>query len=329
MNTVRWGVLSTAKIGREKVIPAMQEGRYCEVVALASRSLDRAEATAEALGIPKAFSAYEDLLEDPEIDAVYIPLPNHLHVPWTLKALEAGKHVLCEKPLGLTAAEAQQVVEAAREHPHLKVMEAFMYRYHPQWQHAKELVDRGAIGELRTIHTAFSYFNADPTNIRNQPEIGGGALMDIGCYGVSLSRFLFGREPERVVGEMEADPELGIDCLTSAMLDFGKGTATFTCATQLIPHQRVDIFGTEGRIEIEIPFNAPPDRETRIWLIVDGSKEEITFEAANQYTLQGDFFSRAVLDDTEVPMPIEDAVEDMKVIEGIVRSADSGAWVRC
>lgn len=329
MNTVRWGVLSTAKIGREKVIPAMQEGRYCEVVALASRSLDRAEATAEALGIPKAFSAYEDLLEDPEIDAVYIPLPNHLHVPWTLKALEAGKHVLCEKPLGLTAAEAQQVVEAAREHPHLKVMEAFMYRYHPQWQHAKELVDRGAIGELRTIHTAFSYFNADPTNIRNQPEIGGGALMDIGCYGVSLSRFLFGREPERVVGEMEADPELGIDCLTSAMLDFGKGTATFTCATQLIPHQRVDIFGTEGRIEIEIPFNAPPDRETRIWLIVDGSKEEITFEAANQYTLQGDLFSRAVLDDTEVPTPIEDAVENMKVIEGIMRSADSGAWVRC
>lgn len=329
MNTVRWGVLSTAKIGREKVIPAMQEGRYCEMVALASRRRERAKAAAEALGIPKAFGAYEELLEDSEIDAVYIPLPNHLHVPWTLKALEAGKHVLCEKPLGLTAAEAEQVVEASREHPNLKVMEAFMYRYHPQWQHAKELVDKGAIGELRTIHTAFSYFNADPDNIRNRPEIGGGALMDIGCYGVSLSRFLFGREPERVVGEMETDPELGIDRLTSAILDFEGGTATFTCATQLVRHQRVEIFGTEGRIEIEIPFNAPPDRETRIWLFANGSEEEITFEAANQYTLQGDLFSRAVLDDTAVPTPIEDAVENMKVIESIVRSADSGAWAKC
>ncbi|MGZ3676222.1 MAG: Gfo/Idh/MocA family protein, partial [Ktedonobacterales bacterium] len=257
MSKVRWGVLSTANIGVGKVIPAMQRGSYCAMVAIASRNPEQAQKTAAALGFPKAYGSYEELLADPEIDAIYNPLPNHLHVPWSIKALEAGKHVLCEKPIGLNAAQAQQLADAAAQHPHLKVMEAFMYRFHPQWQRARELVQDGRIGELRTIQTVFSYFLDDATNIRNRAEAGGGALYDIGCYAISVPRFIFGAEPQRVSAIAEFDPRFGTDRLVSAMLDFGRGTATFTCGTQLSPYQRVTIFGTQGHIEIEIPFNAP------------------------------------------------------------------------
>jgi predicted dehydrogenase len=327
MSKVRWGILSTALIGVEKVIPAMQQGEYCEVTAIASRSLDKAQPAARQLGIPKAYGSYEDLLADPEVDAVYNPLPNHLHVPWSIKALEAGKHVLVEKPIGLTSAEGQELLDAARQHPKLKVMEAFMYRHHPQWQRAKQLVDEGQIGELRTIQTFFSYYNVDPTNIRNMADIGGGGLMDIGCYCISLSRFIFDAEPERVCGIVEYDPVMEVDRLASGMLDFGRGTSTFTCATQLAPYQRVNISGTEGRVEIEIPFNAPPDRPCRIWHQPGEEIEEIVLEICDQYTIQGDLFSQAVLDDTPVPTPLEDAVANMKVIEAIVESAKSGSWV--
>ena len=330
MSKVRWGILSTANIGVQKVIPAMQRGSYCEMVGMASRNLERARATASALGIPKAYGSYEELLADPEIDAVYNPLPNHLHVPWSIKALEAGKHVLCEKPIGLNAAQAQQLVDAAAAHPRLKVMEAFMYRFHPQWQRARELVQSGSIGELRTIQTVFSYYLDDGTNIRNMAEAGGGALYDIGCYPISLSRFIFGAEPERVSGIAEFDPRFGTDRLVSAILDFGRGTATFTCGTQLSPHQRVTIFGTQGQVEIEIPFNAPPDRPCRMWLQRgegEGEREEILLPTADQYTLQGDAFARAVLDDTAVPTPIADAVANMRVIDAVFESARSGSWV--
>lgn len=327
MEKVRWGVLSTAEIGTEKVIPAMQQGQYCEIIAIASRSLERAQATATRLGIPKAYGSYEELLADPEVDAIYNPLPNHLHVPWSIKALEAGKHLLCEKPIGLTAAEGQELVDAARARPQLKVMEAFMYRHHPQWQTARRLVTEGAIGKLHTIQTFFSYFNADPNNIRNMADIGGGGLMDIGCYAISLSRFLFEREPQRVVGIIEYDPVFKIDRLASAIMDFGVGTGTFTSATQLEPYQRVNIFGTEGRVEIEIPFNAPPDRPCRMWHQRGDEVEEILLPVVDQYTIQGDLFSKAVLEDTEVPTPIEDAVANMKVIEAIVESARTGRWV--
>ncbi|RME80061.1 MAG: gfo/Idh/MocA family oxidoreductase [Caldilineae bacterium] len=324
---VRWGVLSTAKIGTEKVIPAMQKGRYSEIVAIASRDRSRAEAAADRLGIPKAYGSYEALLADPDIDAVYIPLPNHLHVPWSVRALEAGKHVLCEKPIGLSSAEAEQLLDASRQHPHLKVMEAFMYRMHPQWQRARELVRQEAIGRLRTVHAFFSYYNVDPNNVRNQPDIGGGGLMDIGCYCISLSRFLFDAEPLRVNGIVEFDPDFKIDRLASGMMDFGQGTGTFTCATQLSPYQRVHIMGTHGRIEIEIPFNAPSDRPTRLWLVRDDSTEEMVFDICDQYTIQGDLFSQAVLNDTPVPTPLTDAVANMKVIEAIFRSAQTGRWV--
>ena len=327
MHKVRWGILSTAKIGVEKVIPAMQRGEHCDVVAIASRSIDKAQAAATELGIPKALGSYEELLADPEIEALYNPLPNHLHVSWSIKALEAGKHVLCEKPIDLSAAEGQRLVDAAREHPRLKVMEAFMYRHHPQWQRAKQLVLEGKIGELRTIQTLFSYYNDDPENIRNIAEFGGGALMDIGCYPISLSRFIFGAEPERVFGIMEVDPAFKTDRLISAVMDFGRGTSTFTCGTQLAPYQRVNIVGTGGRVEIEIPFNAPPDRPCKMWHQRGAEVEEIVLDICDQYTIQGDLFSQAILHDTPVPTPIEDAVANMEVTEAIVRSAQSGGWV--
>jgi len=327
MSKVRWGILSTAEIGLQQVIPAMQRGEYCDMVGIASRSLDKAQAAAKQLGIPKAYGSYGELLADPDIDAVYVPLPNHLHVPWSIKALEAGKHVLCEKPIGLSAAEAQDLLDVARKHPQLKVMEAFMYRHHPQWRKAKQLVTEGKIGDLRTIQTFFSYYLVDPNNIRNRADIGGGGLMDIGSYCISLSRFIFGAEPQRVLGNIEYDPVFKTDRLTSGILDFGRGTSTWTCSTQLLPYQRVNIFGAEGRVEIEIPFNAPSDRPCRIWHERDGKIEEILLDICDQYTIQGDLFSQAVLNDTEAPTPLEDAVGNMIVIEAIIRSSDSGTWV--
>ncbi|MCA9013917.1 MAG: Gfo/Idh/MocA family oxidoreductase [Planctomycetaceae bacterium] len=324
---IRWGILSTAKIGTLQVIPAMQKGNFCEVTALASRNLERARQVATELGIPHAYGSYEELLADPNIDAIYNPLPNHLHVPWSIKAIEAGKHVLCEKPIGLSAAEGQQLLDCAAAHPELKVMEAFMYRHHPQWQLARKLVQEGKIGTLRTIQSCFSYFNDDPQNIRNQSEIGGGGLMDIGCYPISLSRFIFGAEPRRVSGIAEYDSQLGTDCLASATLDFGIGTSTFTCSTQLNPYQRVHIHGTTGRIEIEIPFNAPIDRPCKLWLQTGTEIEEIELDLCNQYTIQGDLMSQAILHNTPVPTPLKDAIGNMQVIEAIVESNRSGNWV--
>lgn len=330
MKKIRWGVLSTAKIGRNWVIPATQASETGVVTAIASRDLASAQAVAGQFGIDKAYGSYEELLADKNIDAVYNPLPNHLHVPWSIKAIEAGKHVLCEKPIGLSAAEGERLVEAAVANPKLKVMEAFMYRFHPQWQTARQLVSDDRIGELRTIHTDFSYFNNDPQNIRNQLDIGGGALMDIGCYPISLSRFIFDAEPARVLGEIHRDLDTGVDCLTSGILAFESGTATFTCGTQHAPYQRVNIFGARGRLEIEIPFNAPADRPCRMWLQTgtapDLKIEEISLETCNQYTLQADAFGRAILEDQPVPTPLEDAVANMRVIERVFASAETSEW---
>lgn len=324
---VRWGVLGTARIGMRNVIPAMQAGKHCEMVAIASRDTTRAEAAAGALGLPRAYGSYEQLLDDPDIEAVYIPLPNHLHVPWSIRALEAGKHVLCEKPIGVSSAEARTLLDASQNLPDLKVMEAFMYRFHPQWRRTCDLIDEGAIGELKTIQAFFAYYNDDPGNIRNQAEFGGGGLMDIGCYCISLSRLVFGAEPQRVMGIVELDPEFQVDRLTSAILDFGRGTATWTCSTQLAYYQRVNIFGTEGRIEIEIPFNPPAGQPTRMWHWRDDELKEIILDPANHYTLQGDQFSLAVLNSSEVPTPLEDAVANMEVIEAVLRSAEQGTWL--
>src|SRR5277367_819310 len=259
---VRWGVLSTAKIAVKKVIPAMQKGACSEVIAIASRDRRRAEQLAQELGIAKAYGSYEELLADPEVEAIYNPLPYHLHVPWSIKAAEAGKHVLCEKPLAMTKTEALSLL-ARQKQTGVKIGEAFMVRTHPQWLRARELITAGRIGELRSV---VSYFSRDPANIRNIHEYGGGALMDIGCYPITASRFAFAEEPTRVIGLVERDPETRIDRLASAILDFPAGHATFTCSTQLVPYQRLHFVGTTGRIEIEIPFNAPNDRPCRIFI---------------------------------------------------------------
>ena len=325
---VRWGVLGVAKIATEKVIPAMQRGQYSEVVGIASRSRDKATTAAKSLGLAKAYSSYESLLADPEIDAIYNPLPNHLHVPLSIQALEAGKHVLCEKPIALTAREGQLLVDAGARFPKLKLMEAFMYRHHPQWVTAKRMISGGLIGTLRAIQSFFSYFNTDPNNIRNSVALGGGGLMDIGCYPISLSRFLFGHEPSRVFGIVDYDPQFQTDRIASAILDFGEGASTFTCSTQLTPYQRVHIFGTDGRIEIEIPFNAPPDRPCKMWHTTTTSTSEIVLTACDQYTLQGDVMSLAILNDTPVPTPIKDAVGNMHVIEALIAAGKIGKWVR-
>ena len=327
---IRWGVLGGAKIARTKVIPAMQRGTRTEVAAIASRDGDIARRIAGDLGIPKAYASYDELLSDKDIDAVYNPLPNHLHVPWSIKAAEAGKHVLCEKPIALTAAETVTLIEA-RDRTGVKMGEAFMVRTHPLWLRARDLVRSGAIGELRSITSYFSYFNNDPQNIRNIREIGGGALMDIGCYPVTMSRFLFGREPSRVVAVIDRDPDMRTDRLTSALMDFAPGQAAFTCSTQLVPAQGMQIFGTNGRIEIEIPYNIPPGEPSRI-LIDDGSalggrnarSEE--FPACDQYTIQGDLFSQAIQQNTEVPVPLEDALGNMAAIDALFRSASTGLW---
>ena len=327
---VRWGVLGVANIAVKKVVPAMQRGERSVVVAIASRSLDKARHAAARLGIARAYGSYEELLADPEVQAVYNPLPNHLHVPWSIRAAEAGKHVLCEKPVGLDAEEARKLL-AARDRAGVLVQEAFMVRVHPQWARVRELVREGRVGELRTIHGFFSYFNRDPANVRNVAGIGGGALLDIGCYPVTLSRFLYGSEPLRVLALVERDPEFGTDRLSSGVLEFAGGTSTFTCSTQLVPYQRVQVFGTRGRVEVEIPFNAPPDRPCRI-LIDDGRDpfgtgvEPLVFDTCDQYTLQGDLFSKAIAEGQPAPVPLEDAVANMSALDALSRSAQTGRW---
>ena len=326
MKKLNWGILSTAEIGIEKVIPAMQQGKLSEIVAIASRTHESAREAAKNLKIPKAFGSYQDLLDDTSIDAVYIPLPNHMHVPWTIKALAANKHVLCEKPIALTATEAKELLKETEKFPHLKVMEAFMYRHHPQWIRALELINGGGIGMVKTVHSFFSYYNDDPENIRNMVDIGGGGLMDIGCYCISLARLIFDEEPQRVFGKIEYDPDFETDRICSGILDFVQGTSTFTCSTQLVPYQRVNVFGTKGRIEIEIPFNAPPEKPCKMLFQNNEIIEEIEIKICDQYTIQGDLFSLAVLKNEKVPTPIEDAVENMKVLEAVIQSAEKEEW---
>jgi predicted dehydrogenase len=330
MRKVKWGVLGVAKIAVEKDIPAMQHGEVSEIAAIASRDLAKARAAADKLGIARAFGAYEDLIADREIEAVYNPLPNELHVPWTIRALEAGKHVLCEKPIALDAEEARSLIEARNRSGKL-VAEAFMVRLHPQWRRAKELADTGAIGEPRAIQTFFSYRLLDPENVRNRPP-GGGGIYDIGCYAILTARYIFGAEPTRVVAALERDPNFRTDRLTSAILEFpGARHVTFSVATQLSAHQRVTIVGEAGRIEVMIPFNAPPDRPTEIVIdsgadLIGGGRRVEQFAVCDQYTLQGDAFSRAILNETPLEFPIEDAIANMRVIDALFCSAERGSW---
>jgi predicted dehydrogenase len=329
MEPVRWGVISTAKIGVEKVLPGMLKSRQLEIVAIASRDEKRARRWARKLGIPRAYGSYEALLADPEIEAVYNPLPNHLHVPLTLAAARAGKHVLCEKPIAITAAEA----EALRGLPAgVLVAEAFMVRHHPQWQEARRRVQAGAIGEVRAIQVFFSYYNIDPANVRNQADIGGGGLLDIGCYPVVVARYIFGAEPQRAVALIDRDPTFGTDRLASGLVDFGAGRRLdFTVSTQSVAHQRVDLVGSKGRIEVVIPFNAPQGKATRIYLdkgqkLGGASAKAIAIRPSDQYRLQGEAFSRAVRGLEPLGYGVEDAIRQMRVLDALLRSADSGRW---
>jgi predicted dehydrogenase len=308
----------------------MQLGRLTAVTAIASRDLAKSREAASALNIPKAYGSYEELIAYPEIDAIYNPLPNQLHVPWSIRAAEAGKHVLCEKPLSMNVAEVRSLIEA-RNRTGVKIAEAFMIRSFHQWLRLRELRDENRIGQLRSVAGFFSYFNNDPANIRNIVETGGGGVYDIGCYLIHSSRFAFGEEPTRVVATVDRDPELGTDRLASAILEFPSGHAIFTCSTQLVPYQRIHFLGTHGRIEIEIPFNAPNDRPTRLFIDATGNLtgsgiSTETFPVDDQYTLQGDAFAKAILDDAEVPVTLEDSLGNMAVIDAIFRSAVSGKW---
>lgn len=318
---VRWGILGTAKIALAKVIPAMQRSPWCGIVAIASRDLAKAKAAASELNIPGAYGSYEELLADESVEVVYNPLPNHLHVPFTIKAAEAGKHVLCEKPIALNADEAKTLL-AVRERTGVRIQEAFMVRTHPQWLETRRLIQTGRIGTLRSITGFFSYFNADPANIRNHLDFGGGALLDIGCYPITISRFMFAAEPRRVLGLIERDPVSGTDTLATGVLDFAQGHSTFTCSTRLAPYQRMIFFGTEGRIEVLIPFNAPNDRPTEILL----NSETIEFPVCDQYEIQGSLFSQALRENREQPIPLEDAISNMAVIDAVFRSASTGQW---
>jgi predicted dehydrogenase len=309
----------------------MQASDWSEIAAIASRDRRKAEEAAQSLGIPKAYGSYDELLADPEIEAVYNPLPNHLHVAWTLRATEAGKHVLCEKPLSMNAAEARSLLEA-RDRARVKIGEAFMVRTHPRWLRTQELIHGGRIGELRLISGLFSYFNRDGKNVRNIREIGGGAMLDLGCYPVTLSRFIFGQEPVRVLGSLERDPETGIDRLTSAIMEFPAGQSVFTCSTQLAYNQRMTLLGTKGRIEIERPINPVAGEPSRILIDEnpgDPSGAGIATEmipVCDQFTIQGDLFSRAIREGGEVAVPLEDAILNMSVIDALFRSAVSGHW---
>jgi predicted dehydrogenase len=326
---VRWGIVSTADIGIKKVIPGIMKSAHSEVVAIGSRDLGRAQAAAAKLGIPRAYGSYEELLADPEIDAIYNPLPNHLHVPITIAATKAGKHVLCEKPIGLNAQDAERLRECPADR---LVLEAFMVRFHPQWQRAREIVRSGELGEIRAVRAVFSYFNTDPTNVRNIADIGGGGVRDIGCYPVVGARFLFEAEPRRVVSLIERDPNFKTDILASVIADFGDGRQlSFICSTQSVGHQKIEVIGTKGRVEIVIPFNAPPDQPTAL-LIDHGlnmdtslARREI-IPACDQYTEQAEAFALAVLGRKSLPYGIEDAILNMRVLDAIFESERVKGW---
>ena len=325
-----WGILSTAQIGVNRVIPAIQGSELGWVSAIASRDLDRAEDAADKLGIPVAYGNYDELLTDSALDAIYIPLPNHMHVSWAIKAAEAGKHVLCEKPLGVTIDEVEQLIDV-RDRTGVLIQEAFMVRNHPQWLRARDLVRDGDIGELRAIQAAFCSFRVDPNDIRNKYEVGGGALFDFGSYPIALSRMLFEEEPLRVAAVLDRDPSFKIDRLASAILDFPSGIASFTVSMQASWTQRFHIIGTTASIELETPYATAPDHPCRL-LIDDGSQwprknfAVETFDILNHYTLQADRFAAAVGSGLPLEFPLEDSLKNMRVIEAVFRAAEAGVW---
>ncbi len=329
--TIRWGVLGCAGIAIDAVIPAIQSSRLGRVAAIASRDIKKARHTAAAFDIPTAYGSYEELLADPNIDAIYNPLPNHLHVPLTRQALEQGKPVLCEKPIALNAQEAEELSAAAKR-TGLPVAEAFMVRHHPQWTMASSLAETGHIGDVRAIQAIFSYYLEDPNNVRNQASIGGGALLDVGCYAVNIARLLFAAEPLRAIAAIERDPAFETDRLTSGLMEFPGGRQLiFTCATQLVLTQKVTVLGTRGRMELEIPFNAPPDEQTTIVIdngedLAGNGRREIVIDAVDQYREQADAFAATILTGVPLVTDLNDAIANMKALDALFRSTTTGRW---
>jgi len=325
---LRWGVISTAKIGWEKVIPAIQLSEKNKVVAIGSGNIEKAKQIATDNGIARVHASYDDVINDPEVDVIYNPLPNNMHAEWSIKALQAGKHVLCEKPIALTAKETQQLIDEVKKHPKLKLMEAFMYKFHPQWLKVRALLDSGVVGDISTVNTFFSYYNVDSNNIRNRTEVGGGTLMDIGCYAISFTKFMLGSQPLKVSSMMERDQKMGTDKMTSALLSFDNGrTATFTCSTQLAKYQRCIAYGAKGYIEVEIPCNAPLNEPCRVILKANDKEETFLLGPANQYTLEADAFYNFINNDVDMTPYLEDTLGNMKVIDAVVKSATEGKWV--
>jgi predicted dehydrogenase len=317
MKKVSWGILGTAQIAIKKVIPAMLKANFCSIDAIASRDLSQAQLIADQFQLKKAYGSYEAMLLDPTIEAIYIPLPNHLHVEWILKSLAAGKHVLCEKPMGLNLSEVKLMNEELRKYPDLRVMEAFMYKFHPQWEKVKSLIASDSIGTLVHVHIHFSYAQLDPNNIRNQKRMGGGSLLDVGCYGISAARWLFEEEPMKVSGLSEYDPKMKTDRLTSGILQFSKGSATFTCGSQMERFQVVHVFGSKGKIEIKHPFNCL-DQEATLILQQGSAIDRISFEPVNTYTLQGDHFSKAIRTLEPSLISVSDSMNNMRVIQQLL-----------
>lgn len=328
---LNWGVLSTAKIGWKQVIPAMQRSDYVNVTAVASRDRLRAQQMADELTIPTAYGSYEALLADPNIDAIYNPLPNHLHVDLTIQALRAGKHVLCEKPIALDAEQAERLLAVSKE-TNKRVEEAFMVCSNPQWLRAVQLVEQGKIGKLCALQGSFSYFNNDAENIRNQADIGGGGVYDIGCYLVMASRMITQQEPKRLAACIEHDPQMHTDRLASVIMEFPDGVQmTWLCSTQMVPYQRVNILGTSGRIEIEIPFNAPNDKPNRLFfddgsVLGNAGLQIEEFPVADQYQIQGELFSKAILENKPLCVSMENSIANMRVIDAIFKAAKTGQW---
>ena len=331
MRKVVWGILSTANIGIKRVIPAILAGQRGVIAAIASRDAERARGVAARFGITRSYGTYQALLDDPEVEAIYNPLPNHLHVEWTVRALEAGKHVLCEKPIALNAAEAQAIVRA-RDLSGKRVIEAFMVRFHPQWHRIRALVREGRIGTVRTLQSAFTFPVAGAGNVRNRLECGGGALYDVGCYPIVAARYVFGADAERAIALIDRDPESGVDRVTSGLVAFpGGGQLVFTSALQLALYQRVVVLGTHGRIEVPVPFTPAKEHACRIVIdsgaSLDGSSAAFEdFSPVDQYELQCDLASATFRGDASQEFPIEDAISNMRVIDALYRSGASARW---
>jgi predicted dehydrogenase len=331
MEKIKFGVLSTAQIGINHVIPAIIKSKNCELAAIASRRIQKAEKAGRQFDINTFYSNYDELLKDKNIDAVYIPLPNHLHTDWSLKALKAGKHVLCEKPFSLNSKDGQKVINFLKKPSKLVFMEAFMYGFHKQWSKARELLCDGKIGDIIDVKSTFTYFNNDPDNIRNKYLEGGGGLLDVGCYCINVTRMIYNEEPEMVFGKIKYDSGFGVDVYVKGMMKFNHGLASFSAGTKASPHEEVRIIGTKGMLTINHPFYGVPTMEsnTTIHLCPNyGEKISFEIEGENQYMKMVDHFAESILNETPPKITLQNSINNMKVIDAIFASDKSGKWER-